>query len=209
MLSTQIDFLKLGQRYFTQQQLDSACIYVKDSKGTYRFHNNCCVQMLHALDCIGSSQASFVGASDQSLFGAKVAEPFLRHDEQVMSTGVALSVLESIPLAGYKKILESTIKIPLYIDGKLYGTLGKMVHMNLFFINNNNIILSQREMQVLAHIYFGFSADYISRKLNISSRTVETHFARIKHKFSVTRKIDLIKIINKPEFTWALSTLLH
>ncbi len=209
MLRPQIDFHKLTRHYFTQQQLDAACVFVKDTKGRYQYHNNACSEMLRALKLIPKNQSDYVGANDSAIYGAKTANFFHENDQYVMASGQAQHLFETLHLSPSKRITESTTKIPLYVDGKLYGILGKVRHLNWFYINNEEVLLSERELQILAFTYFGLPAAYTANQLSISSRTVETHLTRVKVKFSVTSKIQLMTILNEPELAAGLVRFLR
>ncbi len=53
--------------------------------------------------------------------------------------------------------------------------------------------LSQRQREVLEYLFNGLARREIAEKLNISARTVDTHFDRLLEKLGVQNRVDLIR----------------
>jgi DNA-binding CsgD family transcriptional regulator len=60
-------------------------------------------------------------------------------------------------------------------------------------LSDRNQPLSPRERQVLAHIAAGFTHLQTSRRLGISSSSVETYLQRIRHKLDAPTQAHLIR----------------
>ena len=57
--------------------------------------------------------------------------------------------------------------------------------------------ISTRQMEIIMLSIEGLSNNEISEKLNISRRTIETHFFYIYTKLNISNKVELIKLTNK------------
>lgn len=57
--------------------------------------------------------------------------------------------------------------------------------------------LSTRQMDIILLSIDGLSNEEIGQKLNLSRRTVESHFSNIYNKLSINNKVELIKLTNK------------
>lgn len=89
------------------------------------------------------------------------------------------------------------IGYPVYQDNRIkeISIIGR--YLNLFKINNDIIILSDRELDVLAHITFGYPAKHIAAQLNISTSTVNTHINRIREKLNIKHQCELINLLKE------------
>jgi|688.fasta_scaffold231601_2 DNA-binding CsgD family transcriptional regulator len=63
-------------------------------------------------------------------------------------------------------------------------------------INNENIVLSDREAQCLYFLYKGNTSKEIARKLDISPRTIEMYLDKVRSKTKSKNRIDLLAKLN-------------
>jgi len=84
---------------------------------------------------------------------------------------------EPIPQTSYKDFCELIQK--------------KKIHL---YCKNKNIVLTQREYEVLLQLTQGKTAKETAKKLNISHRTVEDHLTKIKNKSGYAFKSQLIEM---------------
>ena len=80
---------------------------------------------------------------------------------------------------------------------KKESTTDKFLEDILGNIPNIDKPLTEREAEILKLIISGKSNKEIARILYRSKRTVESHRARIMHKFGVNNVVDLVKIAVK------------
>lgn len=93
------------------------------------------------------------------------------------------------------KAIETVAYGEQYFSAEISSTLAKSV------VNKNKAkgldLISGREIQVLKLIAIGLTSKQISKKLNLSIRTVETHRANIKKKLRLNSSAELIKFAIK------------
>jgi two-component system response regulator NreC len=66
-------------------------------------------------------------------------------------------------------------------------------------IENLHNILTDREIEIIKLVAEGIINKEISDKLNISTRTVDTHKANILHKLNLKSSVDIVKFAIKNE----------
>ena len=85
--------------------------------------------------------------------------------------------------------------INMIAKGNNYYSYNVSVKMVNLFLNKDKpkkTILSNRESEILSHIAYGETNKIVGKKLNISSRTVETHRRNIIGKLSVKNTAEMI-----------------
>jgi PAS domain S-box-containing protein len=96
----------------------SDAVYLKDAWGRYLLVNSC------AAENIGRPAKDIVGKNDTDLLAPEVARPLMEADREVMTTGAARKLEETVPVAGTERTFLST-KAP-YRDheGRIIGVVG-------------------------------------------------------------------------------------
>ena len=96
---------------------------------------------------------------------------------------------------GLNKILKDENYFSKGIQPTLFGTYSKQVSTTNAYHDD---ILSEREIDVIKLFAEGLSFKDIADKLNISTRTVETHKKNIQKKLNINNTVELVKyaIIN-------------
>ncbi len=75
-----------------------------------------------------------------------------------------------------------------------FEKIKRIKNKNEFYIEDDNVNITPREMECLQLIIKGFSAKMVANKLFLSVRTIETHLDNIKRKLNCTSKEQLIEV---------------
>lgn len=111
--------------------------------------------------------------------------------------GEAYAKLEFIelPISDNRFIIATIIakKCSIYQPGDAYS--WQIQGFNFFFINNEFIVLSRREHEIMPFYIFGIKAPEIADVLSLKPSTVASYLNRIKSKFNISHKNELIKLL--------------
>jgi len=80
-----------------------------------------------------------------------------------------------------------------YDSTSLWNTLN----IKRFYIGSGNVYLTKKEMSVLYFHTQGKTQKEISKELNISHRTVETHIINAREKLGCHRRSDILKLLSQ------------
>lgn len=130
--------------------------------------------------------------SRTGLINCTVALYNLTHDEIAEKTAISHGVrgffyaedsLQSV-LKGVTKLFEGEIWVPRELLFSVAQTRSGSTQTT----NGSTYNLTNREMQILAHVCTGLSNDEIADNLNVSPHTVKTHLYRIFKKIRVSNR---------------------
>ncbi len=76
-----------------------------------------------------------------------------------------------------------------------YNDINEIAKKVILTVDNKKIRISKQEMNCLYHLLNFKTNKEMVQILSISPRTIETHFAHLKDKFSVTSKEELARKI--------------
>lgn len=119
--------------------------------------------------------------------------------ERAIKSGANGYVTKSDPLEVVTQAIRDIINGELYISSSISGKVVKNLlsgRKDRLTKNHNDSvrnILSQREMEVFQFISEGYTTGEISRLLEMSVNTVESHKRKIKDKLQLTKSSDLLK----------------
>ncbi len=113
----------------------------------------------------------------------------------LFKAGISGYVMKEDPISDLIMALRSAQKGALYLSGSVPNVLpGYLAHLEEELGQKDRFDeLTLREREVFQLLAEGKSIKDISAILNISSKTVETHKAKIMHKLEVTNPIDIIR----------------
>jgi len=104
-----------------------------------------------------------------------------------------------IDIARERKVKISDEKENFFVDD-IKQHVSKREQMNLLLhtmgLLDRDKNISKREWQCIEFLNLGYSANKTGEILGISRRTIESHFNSIKEKLNVSKKIDILEIIN-------------
>jgi DNA-binding CsgD family transcriptional regulator len=190
----------------------------KDTDGVYQYLNIACGNLIGL-----PRHLDFIGGTDFDLpcGAAAYAEAFQEQDRQVMETGKESKILDIHPFAeGGTHVLLNSKKPWFDENKKIVGTLVQATDItsaytmaisaqlakytgnlqNSFTLtgsgshSNPDIALTQRETEVLFLALRGKTSKLIAVALGLSFRTVESYLEKIKLKFGVQSKVELLDI---------------
>ncbi|WP_387690816.1 helix-turn-helix transcriptional regulator [Photorhabdus sp. RM71S] len=171
---------------------------IKDKKSCWIFGNEACKSLQNF-----QKSFDYEGRYDNEFpwDGAEFAKEFVIHDQSVMEKDIRICSLET-HMFGKDKFLSSYFceKYPFYNDeNECIGIIahawkaqdfsftrlfyGKLPSSILFSPPTD--IFTQREWDVIFLMLHKYTSKQIGRMLNISYRTVETHFSRIYKRIGV------------------------
>lgn len=118
-------------------------------------------------------------------------ERFVGH---LMDCGAAGYLLKSTDPAEIKKAIVDVMKTGFYLNPFVNKVLIKKNYAKQKFSPNlsSEIVLSDREKEVLTLVCMEFTAAEISSKMNISARTVEAIKDRLMERFGVKNSVGLV-----------------
>lgn len=118
-------------------------------------------------------------------------ERFVGH---LMESGANGYLLKSTEPAEIKQALEDVIENGFYLNNFVNRVLIKKNYSKQRFNPNltNEIIISDREKEVLSLVCMEFTAQEIAQKMNISPRTVEAIKDRLMERFEVKNSVGLV-----------------
>lgn len=96
-------------------------------------------------------------------------------------------------------LTESEIVIDKDVCSKIFFSKTSYVSYKNIIFNGNNISLTLREIEVLSNLSKVGNIKNTALLLGISDKAVEKHISRLKKKFGVNSKNELINITNKPQ----------
>lgn len=85
----------------------------------------------------------------------------------------------------------------IYINEKVRNEFFNKTDMSRYFLldREDHLYLTKKEAECVAYMLEGATAKQIAKKLNISFRTVEAHFRKIKEKLNCSNKDELSRLI--------------
>ncbi|MDF2940015.1 MAG: hypothetical protein K0R66_657 [Gammaproteobacteria bacterium] len=183
-------------------------IYSKDLSGNYISSNN----TLAAIAGIKKSIAS-LSLRDQDMPWCEVAAKLRSADQKAINQQKTIITEEYPTLADGHKVVMLSIKSPLLDDNStVIGMTGISINISKLQVLNEvigmgqsysselssqDISLTPREMECVKWLLLGKSAQQIANILNISQRTVEAHFNKVKAKARCYKQIQLGYVLGK------------
>lgn len=175
-------------------------VFWKDTNGKYLGCNN---QMSTSLRL--QSNNAIIGLNDFDLGVSKNEADFYRQcDKQVMRTQISKQFYDTATVEKKKRFC-LVLKSPLILENrKTIGIVGisyNLTQSSQILIDDSlkklhdKYKLSSRELDCIYYLIRGKSAREIAEKLNLSTRTIESHIINIKDKINVTSKSELIEKI--------------
>jgi DNA-binding NarL/FixJ family response regulator len=112
----------------------------------------------------------------------------------LMDCGAAGYLLKSTDPAEIKKAISDAIKSGFYLNPFVNKVLIKKNYSKQKFSPNlsSEVVLSDREKEVLTLVCMEFTAAEISQKMDISARTVEAIKDRLMERFGVKNSVGLV-----------------
>lgn len=91
--------------------------------------------------------------------------------------------------------LHAVVEGKIYMDPVIAGAMMKNVLQATLATDEpmERSVLSNREEEVLRLIAWGYSNKEIAAKLHLSTKTIETHKARVMNKLNVHSRVDLVR----------------
>ncbi len=173
--------------------------------------------------CGFQSESQFIGTTAHQMHCPAVesAGTFISQNRQVMTSGVSMSVLD-IHTYAHKAMQLLTKKRPYMKNGKIVGIICHSMEIQsqtfsqlcatliisdkyyqekkkgndrsyLIGTTLGEELLSKREKDCVFYLLRGKTAKEISKYMNISFRTVETHIQNIKNKLGCESRSDIIE----------------
>jgi DNA-binding NarL/FixJ family response regulator len=118
-------------------------------------------------------------------------ERFVGH---LMDCGAAGYLLKSTDPAEIKKAITEVMRVGFYLSSFVNKVLIKKNYSKQKFAPNlsSEIVISNREKEVLTLVCMEFTAAEIAHKMDISSRTVEAIKDRLMVRFGVKNSVGLV-----------------
>lgn len=187
------------------ETVPNAWVFWKDEFGKYA---GCNQIMLNTLKI--SSDKEIIGINDYSLpVQRQEAESYRSEDRMVMKSGLPLQFCDTATV-GENKYQLSVVKLPLITENRVVGVLGISYDMNDRSIRLGNgcksyqsaatsalVRLTNKEDIISTYLLRGKTAKEIALLMSLSPRTVEHHIERIKIKFNVRTRSQLIDLLHQ------------
>ncbi len=179
----------LINHYFTPEQQQTCSIFIKDKIGQYQYLNDRTQRFLNVV--IGENDIDCIGLRDDEIFNAAEAEKIMHYDEKARRSDKIIE--QDIDLT----VDDGRISKPFIYKQRLndrfqYSVLCCAIHRNFFHIDNQPIILSEREMFVFANWVYGISANDAAKSVGLSASTISTYIDRIKTKLNKRSRMEVL-----------------
>jgi len=182
-------------------------VFWKNVKGCYLGYND------YGATNLGYKKNDILGKTDLDIFPKEIALDYRRNDDMIIKQKTQSLFLENGVIKNNQPVIFSSYKIPIYDQhNSVIGILGLSFiepiknsadidsHIELAPVNQlklnrkmkNIPTLSEREIACLNLLCQGLTIKHIAKQLQISSRTVETYFERVKYKLNCHNKAELI-----------------
>lgn len=170
-------------------------VYWKDLDGIYLGCNHAYLEQLVQNSLLASSEENIVGKTDFDIFPNVVAHEYRCNDKKVIAEKRELRFTEIDHFDDKVNRLLLSIKRPLCSsNGEVLGVIGNTIDFSSIAVGGKEVVLSRRELQCYAALFFGMSAKETGRHFDLSSKTVESYLANLKNKMGVSSRSILIKV---------------
>jgi DNA-binding CsgD family transcriptional regulator len=196
---TEVEYAFLAQKHFLiEKDDDVAAIFYKDLEHRYQYVNDNLLTIMKYYAPDNFNLNDVIGKHDVDLYPLETANYFIKLDLKVISTMKPIKLFEVFQISHNKVIHAVVTKLPIFDhDNNIKGILGKTRFLNYFKLYETPVILSKRELDILAHIVFGMSIKKTAQNLQISLGTVSTYLNRVKNKLRCRTQSDLVRLIRK------------
>ncbi len=176
----QIDYRNIVNHYFTPEQQDGVSVFIKNHEGRYLYVNQHARFFLQT--AMGDYSADLLGLRDEDIFSKQdevkeisIHDNIARDNDALIKQVVSLTLKDgrvSKPVA-YKRYIRNSEQNLL---------IGILIQRNFFKVNGRAVVLSNREMLILAFWVFGISAKTTAKRLHLSPSSIATYISRLRVK---------------------------
>lgn len=193
------NFSQLINKYFSHDLgNDVAAIFYKDTAHRYQYVNDNLLGVMKYYIGEEFTADELIGKTDGDIYPKSMAKFFINFDIDVIQAKIPITRFQCFKIDSKRLIHAVATKIPIFDkDNHVIGILGKTRYLNFFKIGGELVILSNRELDILAHVVFGLSFKTIARNLDISVGTVSTYLLRLKDKIGCQTQVEIIELIRK------------
>ena len=171
--------------------------YVKDMCGKYLLANKNYLSRLIRHGLLKSNNENIIGKTDYDIFDSTSADRFRANDQCVIEQAKMIQLEEDITGSDIPNQKILSIKYPFYADNnEIIGIIGQSYEYTEFRYKDISTYLTDKEMQILACKYLGFSSKKMASIMEISNRTVELHWNSIRSKLKIVNRDNLIDLIH-------------
>jgi DNA-binding CsgD family transcriptional regulator len=195
-----MDFYKalIKKHFSVEKDDDVAAFFYKDLEHRYQYVNENLLTVMRYYLGDTLSADDILEKKDLDIYPDSTSQFFKDFDKEVIHSEKMCTKFQIFELGNNQVIHAIATKIPIFDDNhQIIGILGKTRYLNFFRINGRPVIISQRELDILAHVVFGLPMKKIASNLGISVGSVASYLNRLKLRIHCYSQSDIIKLIRK------------
>ncbi len=192
-----LDIEETIRMHFSDEERREGAIFIKDMEHRYLYLNHQLLKVMQYYLGDDYTIDHILGHTDKEIYPQKSYDFCINYDKEVIEKGIPISKFATFKINNVQTLYATVLKIPVFDQGKPVGVLGRKRYLNVFMVDNQTIILSQRELDMLVHVVFGFSFKNIANTLDISLGSVSSYVSRVKDKLKVYTHKELIAKVRK------------